>query len=546
MTVNTIGDRITYIANGSTTAWSFNFPAVDPEFLHVFITDALGAIVQLPSNAFTLTMNPPIDPNPTSLGGTVNFPITGSPLAAGNQITIIRQLDPVQSVSLSNQSIIYPPVIEEEFDYLTLLFQQGSADFSRAFRVGLTDPIPAVVPPVGQRANQGAFFDALGNLVPGNVPGGGVFISAAMQPVVGAGTLQLARQLMGISPLPKTITTTYVVTDSDDRVVLNLSSNYYTVTVGAPASYADNFSTFIFNSSARGKLISISGMSAFILWPSQFIWIFKTGTGWDVTNPGRWHTGGNVSMFVNYNLGSDANDGLAGGIQAFKTIQHAINIVQAELDGGITINLEDGIHQTGMGVTCNLPVLGVDGYVITGNVATPSNVDIRGDAGATIFRVKDNTVLTIKAMLFRINSGDGDAIVSESGALVNISGCNFGNVGPNGYHMKAVANASFSVTQPYHILVGAQAFCHLYGLNSGTFVYDPGSCTLDGGVFIAYFLVLTSVSSCHSNGHGQNFFGGPNNGTRFLVTYNSVGTIGGGVPPGTIDGSTAQGGWFAS
>jgi hypothetical protein len=545
MTVNTVEDRITYTANGSTTQWTFSFPAVDAQFLHVFITDAVGNVVELPSNAFTLIMNPTIDPNPTSIGGKVIFPIAGPPLANGNKLTIIRELDPIQSVSLSNQSIIYPPVIEAEFDYLTMLFQRGFSDFSRAFRVGPSDPIPAIVPPVAQRANQGAFFDALGNLTPGQVPGGTVFISAAMQPVVGAATLPLARQLMGISPLPVTVNTTYVVTNGDDRVVLNLSGGFYSVTVAAPASFADNFSTFIFNSSTRGKLISISGMSSFILWPSQFMWLFKTSTGWDVTNPGRWHTGGAVNLYVNYALGNDTNDGLANGAQAFKTIQQAVNVAQSIMDGGLTINLDDGTHQVGAGVICNLPVLGTDGYTIIGNVSNPNNVIVRGDDGSSIFGAKDNAVLTLKGMQLVVNSGNCTGVRAALGAVVTLTGVNFGSVGPTGNHIYSQANATIFVNAPYHILSGAVAESHARAESSGTIVYDPGLCTMDGPVSIAYFVVVTFLGMMHSNAHVQNFGGGPNSGQSYLVTYNGVGTIGFASPPGSV-GSVSTGGIWVS
>jgi hypothetical protein len=198
MTVNNADSTITYLANGSTTEWVFSFPGIDPTFIEVFLTDAGGGQVQLNPSQYQVILNPTIDPNPTSQGGKVIYPIIGSPLANGNTLTIVRNLPVEQTVSLSNQSIIYPTVIEEEFDYLTLLTRVGSEGISRAFKVGFNDPIPAIVPPVAERANQGAFFDSLGNLTPGGIPGPGVFISAAMTPVVQAVSIASARNLMGV------------------------------------------------------------------------------------------------------------------------------------------------------------------------------------------------------------------------------------------------------------------------------------------------------------------------------------------------------------
>jgi hypothetical protein len=201
MTVSTAINAITYLTDGATLAWSFPFPGVSTDFIEVSITDEFGTITNLANTQFSVSLNPAIDPNPTSQGGTVIFPLTGIPTPVGSQITISRVLPVVQNVSLSNQSIVYPPVIEEEFDYLTLLQQEQSTAFDRSFRVGPLDPPPLPVVPVAQRANQGAFFDSAGNLTPGSIPGPGVFISGVMIPVVEAATLALAQQNMGIPDL---------------------------------------------------------------------------------------------------------------------------------------------------------------------------------------------------------------------------------------------------------------------------------------------------------------------------------------------------------
>ena len=199
MTVNTIESLITYQGNGSTTAWTFPFSYVDADTIFVSVTDSLGTVTQIPTTQYSIVLNPPIDPNPTGIGGVVNYPLTGSPLAVGSFITISRELEAVQQVSLSNQSIIYPPMVEREFDYLTMLRQQGVDTTLRAFRVGAQDPVPKLVPPVALRKNQWAFFDPNGDLIGASVPDGNVPISAAMQPVVGAGTTALARDLMGVT-----------------------------------------------------------------------------------------------------------------------------------------------------------------------------------------------------------------------------------------------------------------------------------------------------------------------------------------------------------
>jgi len=201
MTVNLESGSITYPGNGATTAFSFNFSVPNAASIHVFTEDAAGNVTEKPSDSFEVVLNPLVDPNPTVVGGVVNYPLTGSPLPVGAGITIVRELDAVQLVSISNQSIIYPPVIEREFDYLTMLAQAGTDSFSRAFSVGITDPPPAVVPPVALRANTQAVFDANGDLTAGGpTSGSGAIISPAMLPVVTAPDLPAARTAMGVPP----------------------------------------------------------------------------------------------------------------------------------------------------------------------------------------------------------------------------------------------------------------------------------------------------------------------------------------------------------
>jgi hypothetical protein len=169
--------------------------------IQVFITDVNGNITQLNPISYTVTLNPPVDPNPTSVGGMVVFPLTGPPLATGNSLTIIRVLPQVQMTALANQGILYPEVIEGALDYAVMLDQGFGEQLGRSLTVALSDPNPLPLPPVAQRANQGAFFDANGNLTSGLLPAGGAVISAPMQPVVAAASIAIAQNLLGTQAL---------------------------------------------------------------------------------------------------------------------------------------------------------------------------------------------------------------------------------------------------------------------------------------------------------------------------------------------------------
>lgn len=200
MTVNNQTSKITYNGNGSTTVWTFPFVSDDPSSIFLFITDALGHINQVPVGQYTVTLNAPIPPNPTSLGGTVIYPIGGPALAAGNKLSIVRLTPDLQNTSITNQSIIYPPIVEQEFDYRTMIDQQLQEMIARSVKVGIADDPLDPLPPKDLRKNQQAVFDNDGNLVAGGAVVGTI-VSAAMIPVVTAVTLPLARTAMGVPPI---------------------------------------------------------------------------------------------------------------------------------------------------------------------------------------------------------------------------------------------------------------------------------------------------------------------------------------------------------
>jgi hypothetical protein len=201
MTIAGDVNKITYAANGSTTVWGFSFPVTAPTDIFVYVTNPAGTITQVPVGQYTVAVNPPIDPNPTSIGGSVTYPVSGAPLAVGNSITIVRLLFGAQPTSISNQSIVYPPVIEQVFDRLAMMDLQISETVNRAVKVPITDAPMLPLPPLAFRKNQAAVFDQDGNLVGGSSLIIGTTVSPVMIPVVTAPTLVQARAEMGVPGL---------------------------------------------------------------------------------------------------------------------------------------------------------------------------------------------------------------------------------------------------------------------------------------------------------------------------------------------------------
>lgn len=200
MTVSTTANKITYVGDGATTVFPYTFANPSASDILVYFTDADGVITDVTSAA-TITVNAAIAPNPTPVGGQVTYNPSGSPIPLGTSLTIFRSLSDVQGTSLVNQGTLYPQVIEQSLDYLTMLNQQIEEINGRAIVVAPSDPDPLPLPPVAQRASQWAAFDSVGNMIAATAPSGGVPISTAMQPVVEAATLALARTAMGLGTM---------------------------------------------------------------------------------------------------------------------------------------------------------------------------------------------------------------------------------------------------------------------------------------------------------------------------------------------------------
>jgi microcystin-dependent protein len=83
-------------------------------------TRVIATGVETTLNASQYTITGIGDPS----GGTVTYPLSGSPLASTHQIIISRVLPLTQETDLTNQDGFYPEVIEGALDYLTMLVQQ--------------------------------------------------------------------------------------------------------------------------------------------------------------------------------------------------------------------------------------------------------------------------------------------------------------------------------------------------------------------------------------------------------------------------------------
>lgn len=198
MTVSTTSNKIIYSGNAATTVWTFDFPAIESSNLAVYYTDTTGVETLLSASDYTVILNPAEGSNPTQSGGSVTYPLVGSPIALGTFLTIIATFADIQDTSLANQGTVYPRVMEEALDYLTLLNQQTQEQVDRSIIVAVSDPVPEPLPAVAERAGLYMAFDSDGNPIAVAGTSDTSPISSAMAPVVAAATLALGRTALGL------------------------------------------------------------------------------------------------------------------------------------------------------------------------------------------------------------------------------------------------------------------------------------------------------------------------------------------------------------
>lgn len=126
-TISTLNNSNTLTANGATNQFSFNFPAVSTSDIQVVLTNASGLQTTLAPSSYLIALNPIATGNLWSVGGSVTYPLSGSPLASGNSLTITRVLPLQQTTDISNQGDFYPTVVEQALDTGLMQTQQVNA-----------------------------------------------------------------------------------------------------------------------------------------------------------------------------------------------------------------------------------------------------------------------------------------------------------------------------------------------------------------------------------------------------------------------------------
>jgi hypothetical protein len=147
------------LGTGAQTAWPFTFKVFAASDIAVTIADSLGietALVLDTDYSVTLNAN-----QETSPGGTVTYPISGTPLAVGSKLSIIGDLDYDQPLDLPSGGNFSPLALENQLDRMTMQLQQLEERLSRALLVPITSSASSTLP--NPEANELIGWDSTGD-----------------------------------------------------------------------------------------------------------------------------------------------------------------------------------------------------------------------------------------------------------------------------------------------------------------------------------------------------------------------------------------------
>lgn len=153
------------LGTGVQTSWPFTFKVFAEGDIAVTIADSLGVETALVLGAdYSVSLNANQD---TSPGGTVTYPLTGSPLPVGSKLTVVGDLDYDQPLDIPSGGNFSPVALENELDRIVMQVQQLRETISRSLLVPVTSNAAPALP--NPEANQLISWDASGTTLQ-NVP----------------------------------------------------------------------------------------------------------------------------------------------------------------------------------------------------------------------------------------------------------------------------------------------------------------------------------------------------------------------------------------
>lgn len=159
MTISTQTTKVTVLGNGAQSVFTYSFLLPTAGQYALYYTDAAGLISLISQANYT------VSGIGVSTGGTFTYLPSGTPIATGTSLTLVRAVPNTQVYEFGNQGAYYPQQVESALDRLDMQVQQLQTLANLSFKVPFTNANVADVPTLVDRANTWAYFDASGNLV---------------------------------------------------------------------------------------------------------------------------------------------------------------------------------------------------------------------------------------------------------------------------------------------------------------------------------------------------------------------------------------------
>lgn len=121
-----------FLADGVTKDWSYDFGIISSSHVRVLVRDGTDDTTVVEYNS-GFSFFPAADYG----SGVVRYPATGSALAVGKQVRILRQMDFLQSTEIGMEGSFAPILHERAFDKLTMQAQQLKEDAKRSMKAPL-------------------------------------------------------------------------------------------------------------------------------------------------------------------------------------------------------------------------------------------------------------------------------------------------------------------------------------------------------------------------------------------------------------------------
>lgn len=126
-TISTVQNQVVVGGNGVTNTFSFNFVGDQAGDFQLIFTNATGQQTTILPSQYLVALNASQPGSLWGVGGTVTYPLMGSPIPNGSTLTIQRLLPLQQLVSISGQGDFNPQSVEQAIDIIEMQTQQVSA-----------------------------------------------------------------------------------------------------------------------------------------------------------------------------------------------------------------------------------------------------------------------------------------------------------------------------------------------------------------------------------------------------------------------------------